>query len=455
MSRRGLARLVSIELVRHVGQLLVAGAGVVFAIAALVFLVGLVLGIRQVVLGDVFPVDRFEVEPRVRNLDVLMLRFALGSDTIDRETLDRLAGLPGVTAVYPKMKVTVPAVASGGGSLLGTGVQTEIVADGIDPALVKDEVGDEFDWSDLDPPVPCSTSRQCPQDAYCGDGLFGRAGECRRYLPVVLSTHLLELYNGSLRRAYRLPRLNPDSAVGFEFEMAFGVSTLRESGTGHPVRERARVVGFSDRAIALGVTLPLEFVRRLNVGFSSGKAADSYHSAIVEVADRRAMPAVVEAVRGMNLVVRDRGAEHVSMLVTATMVLVAVMGGAMILIASLGVAHVFLVIVLHRRREIGVLRAVGASRAEIGAVILAQAAIVGCAAGTVGITAAVAAGRLVDRLAATRMPDFPYKPETFFWFPWWLLVGAAVLAVLACVAGAALPAVRAVSRDPAEVMATP
>jgi hypothetical protein len=271
----------------------------------------------------------------------------------------------------------------------------------------------------------------------------------------VLSPHLLEIYNGSLRRAYNLPRLNPEAAVGFEFEMAFGASTLRRTTPGRAVRERARIVGFTARAIALGVTLPLEFVRDLNAGFSSRKSADTYHSAIVEVADRKGVPAVVEEVQGMDLVVKDRGAQRVATLVAISVVLIAVMGGAIVAIASLSVAHVFIVIVLHRRREIGVLRAVGASKVDIGAAILSQAAIVGGAAGVLGTAIAVAGGRLVDGFAAARIPDFPYKPETFFLFPGWMLIGAVAVAVLACVVGAAVPAVRAVRRDPAEVLAMP
>lgn len=455
MSRRGVARLVGVELRRHLGRLVVGGAGVVLGIAALVFSMGLVLGIRNVVLGEVFPIDRIEVEPRSRNLDLLMLRFALGSDTIDQETIDRLVGLPGVASVYPKMKLTVPAVASGGGSLFGTGLQTEVVADGIDPALVVDDVGGAFSWAEVDPAIPCGTGRRCPKGTYCGDGVYGPAGECRPYLPVLLSYHLLEMYNGSLRRAYKLPRLNPDAAVGFDFEMAFGDSTLRRSVRSRVVRERARVVGFSDKAIALGVTLPLSFVRDLNVTFSSTKAAGVYHSAVIEVADRAAVPDVIEAIEGMDLVVRDRGAERFATLVSVATVLVTIVGGAMIAIASLSVAHVFLVIVLDRQRDIGVLRAVGASKTDIAAAILAQAAIVGTAAGTLGMLAAIGSARLLDGLAAARIPDFPYKPETFFTFPWWLLVGAMTVALVACVAGAALPAARAVARDPAEVLTMP
>ena len=59
---------------------------------------------------DVYPagvLDRLEVEPRVRGLDVLMLRFAIGSDSIDptaggdRGAGNRRSGLCGVDQLLP------------------------------------------------------------------------------------------------------------------------------------------------------------------------------------------------------------------------------------------------------------------------------------------------------------------------------------------------------------------
>lgn len=455
MNRGGIARLVRLELRRHLGRLVAAGFGISIAIAALSLFLALGLGVRAVLLGDVFPVDRLEVAPIDRNLDLLALRLQLGSDTLNTEQLEMISDQPGVAAVYPKMKLTVPTLASGGSSLLGTTLQTEVVVDGIDPALVTDEVGDAFEWAEFDPPIPCSRTRDCPENAYCGDGAWGTTGVCRQYVPVLASHHLLEMYNGSLRRAYGLPRVNPDAVVGLRFELAFGGSSIRRSPGYRVVAERARLVGFSDRAIPLGVTLPLELVRRLNVMFGSERAADAYHSAIVQVADRRAIPDVIEAVQGMGLAVKSRGAERATTLLAVLFVLVSILGGAMIVIASVSVAHSFYMIVIARRREFAVFRATGARRSDIRALILAQAAVVGAAAGTIGILAAVIAGTALDRLAGGRIPDFPYKPDSFFQFPGWLLLGAVALAVAASIAGAAVPAIVESRRDPADAFTSP
>jgi hypothetical protein len=449
----GLPRVIAVDLRRHRRHLIAASVGVVVGVAALVFLLGLALGLRQVLLGEVLPVDRVEVSPASADFDVLALRFQLGADTLDNDQIERLEALPGVAAVYPKMKLIVPAMASGGERLLGSGMQTELVADGIDPALVADEVGEAFRYERDTAAVPCRSDRDCPDSAWCADRGLGGTGMCRSHVPVLVSNHLLELYNGSFRRAYNLPRLNPDFAVGFTFDMAFGASTLKPTARGGVIRERMRLAGFSDRAIPLGVTLPLDFVRELNASFGSAKDAEAYHSAIVQVESKAAVAGVIEAIQGMGLEVTDRGAERAATLMAVLMAVVAVIGGAMIAVAAVSVAHAFFMIVYHRRREIGVMRAVGARRSDIRAVILGEAAVVGLTAGFVGVLLATIATLGCDAVARSGLPDFPYKPDSFFALEPWLLAGAVVLAVAACLAGALIPAWRAAARDPAEILA--
>jgi hypothetical protein len=444
--------LAVLDLRRQAGHLAAAAVGVAVALAGLVFFLALALGVRQVLLGEVFPIDRFEVAPESRNLDLLALRFALGSDTLSDEQLAELERHDGVAAVYPKMKLTVPALASGGESLLGAALQTEVVVDGIDPASVEEEVGKSFRWSGLESVIRCASNRDCPEESYCGDGIYGPAGLCRAYVPVLVSHHLLEMYNGSFRRAYRLPRLNPDFATGLRFEMSFGASTLRGSARRQVVSERMRLAGFSDRAIPLGVTLPLDFVRELNRRFGSEAAAETCHSALVQIDDRAMVPELIEAVRSMGLIVKDSGAERAATLMAVLMAAITIVGGTMIGVATLGVAHSFFMVMLGRKREIGVLRAVGARRSDIRLLVLGEATVVGAIAGTAGVSVAAAAAVFVDRLAASRVPDFPYKPETFFQFPAWLAASAIALAIGACVIGAVLPARRAAAREPSDAV---
>jgi ABC-type antimicrobial peptide transport system permease subunit len=135
------------------------------------------------------------------------------------------------------------------------------------------------------------------------------------------------------------------------------------------------------------------------------------------------------------------------------MVVLALVGGVLIAVAAAHIMHVFYLVVMVRRREIGLLRAVGARRGDIRNLLVAEAAVVGMVAGILGLATAVAAGVAADAFAASRVPDFPFKPESFFAFSPWLLAAVLTLAVVACVVGALPPAYRAASGDPSEALA--
>ena len=64
MTGRGLWRSVRDDLKRHRRHIGAGGLGIAVSIAALVFFLALGLGVREVLLGEVFPVDRIEVRAR-------------------------------------------------------------------------------------------------------------------------------------------------------------------------------------------------------------------------------------------------------------------------------------------------------------------------------------------------------------------------------------------------------
>ena len=454
MSLRPALRLALLELRRSRRRLAAAGIGIALAVASLVFMFSLGLGLRSTLLGEVFPLDRLEVAKEGTSLGVFGLRLPLGADTLDQAAIERLQQIPGVRRVYPKMKLTVPAVASGGGFMFGSALQTELVVDGIDPDLVADEVGGAFRLPAAPLPAACVRDRDCGVDAYCAVDVPGSAaGRCRAYLPALASHHLLELYNGSLRRAYHLPQLDPERVIGASVDLTVGASMLRVDPRREVARERLRLVGFSDRAIAFGLTLPLESVRELNLRFGSARAADAYHSAILELDSARDARRVVAAVDRLELAVSDRGARRAAGLLALVMSIVAAVGAAMLGVAAASVAHAFYVSVEGRRREIAVLRAVGATRGDIRGMVIAQAAAVGAAAGAAGVVVAAAAVLVVDGLAARWIAGMPFRPDSLFRMEPWLLAGGLAIAIAAAVLGA-LPAVRRSSGgDPASTLA--
>ena len=451
MIRHGLLRTVAGDLRRHWRHFAAASVGIVLGVAALTFFLALGLQVREFLLVQVFPSDLLEVVPKSSDVDLFALRLDLGRDALAPADIEALAGLPGVEAVFPKMRLTVPALASGGNSLFGARMQTEIVADGIDPALVDREECPAFAEVVRDgPSISCTGDASCGEYSYCERSGFG-PGFCKPYIPVLVSPYVVELYNGAFRRAYSLPKVNPSALEGLVFEMSFGASSIRPTSR-PPVVERMRFAGVSDRAIPLGVTLPLGEVRRLNELLGSPQAGERFHSAIIQLNDAKSLPAVVEAVESQGLALRDREARRAALVTAVVVFALSLVGVALLAISAAHIMHVFYLVVMIRRRELGLLRAVGARRNDVKSLLIVESACVGLLAASVGVAISWGAARVIDVLAATRVPDFPFKPETFFAFSP-LLAGTVLVATVAiCVVAALPPALRAVAGDPSDAL---
>jgi putative ABC transport system permease protein len=170
------------------------------------------------------------------------------------------------------------------------------------------------------------------------------------------------------------------------------------------------------------------------------------------VPEKDDVAAVALAVQEMNLDVADTGAEQAALLIAIFTLIFALVSAVIVGIAAVNIMHVFFMLVYERQHEIGIMRAVGASRGDISRIILGEAAILGLVAGLAGVAIAFGASLLFDWVSTNYVPDFPYKPETYFVFPWWLLLAALAFAVSFCIFGAFLPARRAARMEPAMVL---
>jgi len=107
-------------------------------------------------------------------------------------------------------------------------------------------------------------------------------------------------------------------------------------------------------------------------------------------------------------------------------------------VAGLGVMNVMLVAVTERTSEVGLLKALGASRRQILGLFLAEAALLSAAGGALGLGAGYAAAGLLARL----YPALPAAPPT------WAVVAAVALSVGVGLTFGVLPARQAARLDP-------
>jgi hypothetical protein len=359
--------------------------------------------------------------------------------------------------------------ARGWGNLLGTQVRVEVAGfcDGVDPELLKGDPGmDAFrNWEELHEKPgphafqPCGPepTNACPTDHYCG---WDR--QCHHRVPVVVSRTLVELYNGSFAPSHGLPRLGAAQEAlltsrmkSLRFIIALGESHMSGSTRNllsAPEQIEAQLVGISDKAMPIGMTVPLDYIRRWNRRYAGDKAAGAYSSIVVDLKDKDDVAAFSSWVKKQGLEEEESQAARFALVITIVTLLFLMISFVIVGISAVNIAHTFYMLISDRRREIGILRAVGATRGDIRTIFLLEAALLGLVGGVVGCALGVGAAKTIDLLSHRFVPDFPFKPTTYFQFTPMLLGGALFFAVGFCVVGAYWPARTAASLEPAQAL---
>jgi hypothetical protein len=366
-----------------------------------------------------------------------------------------LRARPEVKRAWRRLKMAFPARAWGGHEIFGRDVYAEAIMEGVDPAALHGEsVGPEPFTDEPGAQAACSDDAQCGGGEYCVLDL----GHCERPVPAVLSPFMLEIYNGAIAPSHRLPKIGSFLASqfrGFTFTVELGRSMMGAASAGQARQRRVMLVGISPHAAQLALTVPLAYVEKWNAEYAGAASAKRYSSLVLELKDDADVTRVSAAVRALGYAVADSGAEKVGLALTLLTLLFALVSIAIVSVAATNIAHSFFRAVAERRRELGVLRAVGASARDIYRLVLGEAVVIGLVGGVAGLLLARAAAFAVDVASRTLVPDFPFKPDSYFSFDLAILAGALACSVAACVAGAFWPARAAARLDPSEALAAP
>jgi putative ABC transport system permease protein len=112
-------------------------------------------------------------------------------------------------------------------------------------------------------------------------------------------------------------------------------------------------------------------------------------------------------------------------------------------VGGIGIMNIMLVSVTERTREIGILKALGATRRDILVQFLAEAGLLALLGGLIGI----ALGWLAGKGVAALIPNFP--PASV---PVWVVLAAAGFSALVGIVFGIMPASKAAGLDPIEAL---
>jgi putative ABC transport system permease protein len=191
-----------------------------------------------------------------------------------------------------------------------------------------------------------------------------------------------------------------------------------------------------------------DFVR----GGGSGKP--TYAALTIRVKNPKNVQQVEDVIKklGFNAFSLLDAARSLRLVFTVFDLFLGLFGSLALTVASLGIINTLVMAILERRREIGVLKALGATDGDVRSLFFAEAGAMGLVGGILG----VALGWLIG-LALTwgttiylRRQDLPGVKISYV--PWWLAASAVAFAVAVSLVAGLYPAGRAAKLNPVEAL---
>jgi putative ABC transport system permease protein len=219
------------------------------------------------------------------------------------------------------------------------------------------------------------------------------------------------------------------------------------------------IVGvFQESILSTEVNVPLEdgidMARFFNQDTEAYTEEDMGFALSVHVDDPAHVEAVARAIEDLGDYAAETPKESAGSLARGFQVIQAVLsvfGLIALAVASLGISNTLIMAIYERTREIGVMKAVGASRGTIRLLFTVEAASIGFWGGVVGVAAAWICGQIINLVSRlTFLRD--YKEFSISAFPFWLILAVIALSTAVALLAGLIPANRAAKLDPIEAL---
>jgi len=214
--------------------------------------------------------------------------------------------------------------------------------------------------------------------------------------------------------------------------------------------EGVGILKSGDYATEENMYMPIHTVRRMNAdlrGIHENSALETYGMVYVQVDDLSQINAITRTIKakGYSAFSNQEILDSINSSMQIVQVVLGILGGISLVVAAIGITNTMVMAVSERKKEIGVMKVIGATIQDIKELFLLESAMIGAIGGLLGVGISVGiataiSSPLVSKMIAAGMGGGEGASGFAFSIPLWLVGAGLVFTTMIGVISGYLPA---------------
>lgn len=415
---------------RRKARVALTAIGVVIGTASVVVLVSLGIGLQINATQSLYGISdltQIQVYPRYEEPTAALQDSQAARSVIDDTSVEELSTIPGVLKVVPRDYIRTEAILKAGR------MET---------------------WANI---------TGIPADAMAFIGVTAAQGslELSKGSIVVGSMVSQNFYDPNWR-----PGQDPPTPPDL-YDQTLRLQLAKYDSEGNQTKKSVQVVvtgvleetrGESDWSIYMSME-DLDKLNEWGMGRRINRSKDGYAYLTVKVAEVDQVLDVTEQISNMGYEAYSPQSyvEGINSFFVILQIMFGGVGAISLLVAAIGIANTMAMAILERTREIGLMKAIGATNRDVLSVFLGEAAGIGFLGGLGGVIMGWVAGQILNVLALSYLAGQAAQqggppPTQAVYTPLWLPLGTLAFAILIGLISGVYPALRAATLVPVSAL---